>query len=341
MTAVFRCLSCGHLLRAPEAVPGPSVRCPACGLVVPKPPQAPVPPEPSSPGEDERDDLTPLGTAPKDRSRPSGQPVRQPDPPADGARDWKRVRLGLLLLVFPPFVWLVALLLVMFAGGVTFAAFLASVTQRSSGDSTSEVWSAARVVVWGIGWVALSACHALTLGGHVCCLASPRENGARGLARGGLALAAVATLLQIGYFVVVITFAPPDPVLARPAGPWVMPAAGALLLGWFVADVLWFHVLLFYLRAVALSVRAEGLASALVGLLLMSAVTTPFLGVAPVWLFLGSLGGGMAGAEGGLLLMLMGSICLAVLLGLAVLIWWVVCQLLVRSAVGAFAAGGN
>ncbi len=62
------------------------------------------------------------------------------------------------------------------------------------------------------------------------------------------------------------------------------------------------------------------------------------LAVVPVWMFVGSLGGGVAWAEGALLWAILGAECLSVVLGLTVLVLWVVTQLLVRAAVGKYAA---
>jgi hypothetical protein len=194
---------------------------------------------------------------------------------------------------------------------------------------------------WGAGLVALGS-EALAVAGYVFCLSVPAQRGARGLAIATLALGGTALLLQLVSFVLSVATgeAAAAAAVARtgPGRVFEMLGGGLTLVKLFV--------FLFFLRAVATLLRADGVARSVRGLTILSAIALAGAFLLILVAIVGVVGlaaTAAAGPEkinpaaaGGFAVALLVCGCPELLLGLGAFVWYIVVLAQVRGAISGY-----
>jgi predicted Zn finger-like uncharacterized protein len=262
MPAITPCPKCGRKIRVADQYLGTRVRCPQCNTVFVVEddglaPSARVVPAAellkATPRADEE-------TAPPPRRRRRG-----------GRRgEWARVRTGLTLIVASLGLGALCLVfcggaLLAFGGGAVGVAGALSGNQDAGDKAMAAFGTGMVLLIFGSCTGLIS--HGLSIAGHVFCIFAPPRHGAKILAVVALVLACLGLLLTCGSGYVntpnpnseqAQSSSPPTPVPFGPHG--IFPLFGLQ----YVCDFAEKVVFLFFLRAVALGVKRDGLASGVV-----------------------------------------------------------------------------
>jgi predicted Zn finger-like uncharacterized protein len=279
MLIITPCPKCGRSIRVADQYLGTRVRCPQCNAVFVV--------EDADVGPAAAARLVPaaeLRKAPPRAGDETGSPRRRRRPRADdedeedrphrrrGGRpgEWARVRTGLTLVLASLGLGALCSLfcggsLLAFGGGAIGVAGALS-GNKDAGDRAMAAFGTGMVLL------AFGACtglisHGLSIAGHVFCIFAPPRHGAKILAVVALVLACLGLLLTCGSGYVNTpspnsdqyqSASPPTPAPVGPHG--VLPLFGVQ----YVCDFAEKVVFLFFLRAVALGVKRDGLASGVV-----------------------------------------------------------------------------
>ncbi|HZT81593.1 MAG TPA: hypothetical protein VFA26_15310 [Gemmataceae bacterium] len=301
----------------------------------------------------------------EDDRRGRGRGRRRPPREKDSVRDWQKVRLGVTLTAIAIITAIVLPFLMCCAGFAVGAALVGSSGPKGPNAGTAAVGGGGIILIAVLGFVGSVLVQALTIAGNGLCMFAPQRNAAKMLAIISFALVTFALLLSLAGQAIELAnlittgataaIGPsPLPTAAGGVGPIIGSVGGLLRFAHLV-------VFLFFLRAVCLAMREDGLATSVVYLMILGLITILVIVVVFVLALVGVIGGaglmasgaaagpggggggGAAGAGGTLLagagiLMIAGS-CLFFILVLAFVIWYIVTLFQVRGAITNYLGG--
>jgi hypothetical protein len=241
---------------------------------------------------------------------------------------WLKVRKGLTLIVSGLFAYFVAVAVLVCAGFVVGASLLGAAASSAQGGQPAAGAAAGAgfgVVLALLGALVILAAEGLWIAGLAFCAGAPPKEGAKTLATVSLGLAVLSLLLALAGGGLGMAQGGAAP--ARPFGAGAGGGAGNVITNVAgLVNLAQMFVFLFFLRALALALREDGMAQGIFMLIIVAGVTLlSFIGMFAI-LFIGvqPIVGGVFG-------------CLGLVLGLTTFVWYIVVLFRVRSAVGRYA----
>jgi hypothetical protein len=350
MPVIVPCPRCGQKVRVSEDLLGTRVRCPQCQTAFLVEPET----EPSRPGGRR------AAAAPPEDDETLPRPRRRRD--AGSPVEWARVRTGITFTLASVFVFLLSLVALVVALVVTGGAIFNAVKTINADNQLSGKDAApfiGAVVLFLSAALIFLASHALSLTGHIFCVFSPPSHGAKVLAIIALVLSSLSLLSCCGGGAIGGARAPRFHVNSSSSGqsPRGFDSGGSDGGGGgspvgleFFFDLAEKIVFLFFLRSVALSVRANGVATSIVYQLVATGLGSllscglvcggVLLGAGALFQALSSQdpGAALKNSAGGYAVagVLMGA--LLVLIWIVLFVWYIVTLLQVRSALTRYLA---
>jgi predicted Zn finger-like uncharacterized protein len=188
--------------------------------------------------------------------------------------DWKRVRLGITLVIYSIFIALGDVLLACCAQVVVAFLLVGAMQQGMQQGARPEGLAVAAggsamlyLAVLIVEVVVLLACVALSFTGNVFCIFAPPKHGAKILALVALILFGVSLLGAVGAMFL------PAIGTTRAGGGVMAAASGPVALGGGLGVTASWVVFLFFLRGMAKAMKDHGLAQSVVYLVVMAGIT--------------------------------------------------------------------
>jgi predicted Zn finger-like uncharacterized protein len=324
MPKIVQCPNCQRRLRVPDDLLGKQVKCPACDTLLTV-----------RDGEDlSTSDSTPTETTQERqrsrRRRPLSGEEYEPDEEeqyeeeeedfeeagerprrrASERRSWRKVRTGLTLEIVSICVLVLAVLIAMI-GGIILAGGEGNAARAGGVPRGGGVEALAGIV--GLMYLASAI---LAIVGYIFCMQVPPKHGAKGLAVAALVLAGASLLVVIISGIIDVARGPGEvrPLVGKDAQQGFRPleAVGVVL---NAAKVL---VFLFFMFAVAKSLRARSLEKSIKHVIILSGLA---VGAWVALMVLALLG---AGAGGGLFWLASACVCLVIILGFVTFLCYLV-----------------
>ena len=358
MPAIIPCPRCGRKVRVSDDLIGTRVRCSQCQaafVVEPEEEQsaAGVRPDSHRPAPPPPEEEPPPRRRPDDEYEEDDRPRRRPRAPGS-AGEWAKVRTGItfiLAALFAVILSVVALVVALvFTGGAIFNAVRTVQAGNQFGGKDAAAFGAALVLLIATGLIFFVS-HALSLTGHIFCVFAPPSHGAKVLAIVALVLSSLSLLSCCGGSLIGGVSGPRFHVHSSSSstgsgGGSANDGGGGGSPGGFefIFDLAEKIVFLFFLRSVALSVRANGVASSIVYQLVATGVSLVLscglacagmmLGMGMVFAALNSQdpGAAMRDSAGGYAAAGLAMMGLLVLIWAVLFVWYLVTLVMVRSA---------
>jgi hypothetical protein len=251
-------------------------------------------------------------------------------------RDLVKVQGGISFVSAGVFTFLGTVLLVLLSAFVIFGSLASAIGERSRENVEIAVGSILVLIV--VGNLGILAAYGLVIAGQVTCLSAPSKQGAFGLNMAGLVL----TGISLFCFLVGTALTLMEGAAAGMSGRRTSSGIGNAITNLsYLLMHLQFFLSMFFLRAIALCVRADGVAQAILSLIILSGVVAMmFVGLFFVAMFtaVGSLGRGFYrdfSLEGPPIALLTCG-CITLLTYFVSLVWYIVSLFLVRGAITGF-----
>jgi hypothetical protein len=300
---------------------------------------------------------------PRYTAPPQGPPAARPEDPFDfqdqepyprygdeldfsqqrEARQWMKVQTGIGLILASIFT-LIGLFVVLFCGGM-FLGMMATQGAAGAGRGRPEDVAPAlggALVLAGLVILGGLTAFILQITGQVYCVAAPARNSAKGLAVTSLVLTLLALFLNLAGYAWLFMGGVGAAARANPVGLGAAAGGGNVLTASSsLVQFVQFIVFLFFLRAVALSVRAYGVAQGVIYLLILGGIMIALF-VAIIVLIVAA-GVGQLGKQGGADLMAavgtmgIAGMCVEIVLAISFFIFYIVTLFQVRGAIFTFA----